>query len=232
MRTWRGSRLTERHHLLDCARARASVASTERAQTIAPTSSSDGSRTSTRGEVAEDSRRAPPPRAARSRAAAGRRPRRRAARRPSCVDGSVERRSVEDGERAALRVVGERGAKRGRAGLAVHLERRSCAARSGTRRRRPSTAARGSSGARAAGALLAPRLRAAAGDEPAALRARACPARAAAASARTASWTRCGLTSAAKTRLGERDVLGLLARRVEHGCLRRGHQRLSSRTTT
>ena len=71
------------------------------------------------------------------------------------------------------------------------------------RRREGDAAARpvrraGRAGAGAAGALLAPRLRAAAGDEPAALRTAGAGA-AAFSSARTTSWTRWGFTSAPNT---------------------------------
>src|SRR5262249_34467007 len=82
----------------------------------------------------------------------------------------IELRSVDDGERPLLRMRSERGAQRGLLRLPVHLlhERarglRERVTAAGELRR----ADRALAGA--AGALLAPRLRAAAGDEPAALR--------------------------------------------------------------
>ena len=50
------------------------------------------------------------------------------------------------------------------------------------------------------------------------------PARCALSSARTASWTRWGLISAAKIASASETSRAARAARVEHGCLRRGHQ--------
>ena len=78
-------------------------------------------------------------------------------------------------------------------------------------------------GAGAAGALLAPRLRAAAGDEAAALRRERAGALGVLLGAhRLVDEVRLDL--AAEDRLVERDVLRLAALGVEHGCLRGGHQ--------
>ena len=98
--------------------------------------------------------------------------------------------------------------------------RRSCAGSAGTRRRRRRTAARGScpggrgrcpSGATASRG----RRRRARGSSP-----RACPARCAFSSARTASCTRCGFELDAEDGLVERD---LLLGAAEHRCLGSGH---------
>src|SRR5262249_58516968 len=80
----------------------------------------------------------------------------------------------------------------------------------------------------AAGSLLAPRLRAAAGDEAAALRgARALTARVQLGAHRLVHEVR--LDVGAEDGLVERD---LLLRVAEHGCLESSHQRMSSRIST
>src|SRR5581483_6226990 len=123
----------------------------------------------------------------------------------------------EHAERARGRVVAERRPQRGAERLAVDLDGE--VARAG----REDHAAAGElrradrALARAAGALLAPRLRAAARDEPAALRAaRALPGRVQLRAHGLVHEVRLDL--GAEDGLVERDVL--LLRAAEHGCLR------------
>src|SRR5436305_3947363 len=125
-------------------------------------------------------------------------------------------------------MVAERGAQRGAGGLLVHLERE--VARRG---REGDAAARDlrradRSLAGTSRSLLAPRLRAAAGDEPAALR---CP-RALAASIQLRAH---GLVHEVRLDVGAEDGLverDLLLRASEERCLRSCHQRASSRIST
>ena len=96
-------------------------------------------------------------------------PRPRRARAAVFVEASRPAGAVDQSEGPCLRVSSERAAKRGAAGLAVDLDLEAAhRRREGDAAARPVRGAR-RAGAGAAGALLAPRLRAAAGDEPAAL---------------------------------------------------------------
>src|SRR5262249_15368310 len=149
------------------------------------------------------------------------------------LDGLLRRRRLEgvagdEAERPGLRVVAERGAQRGAEGFLVHLERE--VARSGREgdaaARELRRADRALAGAPCA--LLAPRLRAAAGDEAATLgRARSLPAR--------VQLCPDSLVDEMRPDLGGEDSLverDLLLRASENRCLRRGHQRTSSLIST
>src|SRR5204863_9664422 len=135
--------------------------------------------------------------------------------------GGLERVVGEDPERAFVCVGRERGAKRRFPLLAVDLAPEARAYGEGDAAAGPVRGA-GRAGARPPGALLAPRLRASARDEPAALDG-------ARAGAVRAQFGAHGLVDEVRLDVGaedariERQVLRLVARTVEHGSLRRCH---------
>src|SRR6266487_4364858 len=132
--------------------------------------------------------------------------------------GLFQRARVDDAERAGLRVRGERAAQRGLAALAVHLRREVAVVRRERHAAARPVRSAGRAGAGAAGALLAPRLRAAARDQAAALAA-------AGRRARIVQLGAHGLVDEVRLHLGaedallERDAL----RGTENLSLRRGH---------
>ena len=146
----------------------ASLTSTERAQTIGATSSSDGTVTSTRSRLRNDLIR-PISSSCATTTSGVSLPHFSTSALACLVDGVSNAVAVDERERLVADVVRERAGERGAADLAVHLDVEAAHAR-----RERDAAAREVRGADralagAAGALLAPRLGAAAGDEPAGL---------------------------------------------------------------